>query len=88
MKLPISDAAYSKMLKVHVLWCATDVSRPKIRKILEIAREIEQNQQLQKFSERRKRKNAVKAELLGVGGCVVYRPAVWCPAEPSGTNNG
>ena len=22
------------------------------------------------------------------GGCVVLRPAIWCRAEPSGTNNG
>ena len=63
-------------LKVHVLYCATGVSRPKIRQILALAREIETNERVA-TAQLRQRRQRVAVEILD-GGCAIYRPAVWC----------
>jgi hypothetical protein len=62
-------------LKVHVLYCATGVSRSKIRQILALAREMEINERVS-AAQLRQRRQGVAAEVLD-GGCTVYRPAVW-----------
>jgi hypothetical protein len=76
MRRPIN---YDETLKVHILYCATGVSRPKIGQILALAKEMEMTNRIAATQLRRPRQRVV-AEIVD-GGCTVYRPAFWCRAS-------
>jgi hypothetical protein len=59
--------------QVQILNYATGVSRPKIRKILEIAREMEMVEMTDRQLARQRLRGRMRAEILD-GGCAVFRP--------------